>query len=80
VSPGAGDGVVAAWMWKRVPEPALAPLPAQVQRWELKRYWSYRQWLADRPVGEAFGRAAAFLNLAAARVASAPDTGLLANH
>ena len=77
--PGADDGVVAAWMWKPVPELALGPLPARVRPWETTRYRAYTAWLAGRAVGEVFGRAAAFLNLAASRAVSATDTGLLAN-
>ena len=77
--PGADDGVVAAWMWKRVPELALGPLSARVRPWETTRYRAYTAWLAGRTVGEVFGLAAPFLNLAASRAVSATDTGLLAN-
>ena len=58
-SPGAGP--IAAWTWRSLPEPALAELPARGQEWEMTRYREYQARLADRPVGETFDRAAAFL-------------------
>ena len=58
-SPGAGP--IAAWTWRSLPEPVLAELPARGQEWEMTRYREYQARLADRPVGETFDRAAAFL-------------------
>ena len=65
---GHGYGVIAAWHWNRVPEPALDLLPSDVRSWERSRYQSYQAWLADSIVGDVFERATSFLNLAAARV------------
>jgi hypothetical protein len=56
---------IAAWTWKPVAEPTLAPLTQRGRDWEMTRYRAYQRQLADRPVGEAFGRAVAFLRLAA---------------
>jgi hypothetical protein len=49
-----------------VPEPSLGPLPSRGQAWETTRYRAFQAHLAGRTVGETFGRAAAFLKLAAA--------------
>ena len=77
--PGGGDGgVVAAWMWQRMPEAALGRLPATMRPWEANRYRAYRACVADRTVGEVFGRAAAFLNVAASRAAPSSRAGALA--
>jgi hypothetical protein len=76
--PGGDGGVLAAWMWQRVPEPDLGPLPATLRPWEAIRYRAYRAWVADRTVGEVFGRAAAVLNLAASKAAASRDAGALA--
>jgi hypothetical protein len=62
-------GCVMAWVWKTVPEPALASLPPRGQAWEMTRYLSYEAQLAGHAVGETFDRAAAFLKLAAAEAA-----------
>jgi hypothetical protein len=71
---GAGDGSVARWAWKPVPEPALA-LPPRARAWEMTRYGGYRAALAGRAVGGVFGRAVAFLQRAAADAAVGTDTG-----
>jgi hypothetical protein len=60
-----GDGGIMAWRWKSVPRPALAPLQPRGQSWEMTRYRAYQAQLAGHTVGETFGRAAAFLLLAA---------------
>jgi hypothetical protein len=60
-----GAGPIMAWTWKPLPEPALASLPPRGQEWELARYRAYQAQLAGRAMGETFGRAAAFLRLAA---------------
>ena len=62
---GPGGGPVASWTWRPLPEPGLASLPARGQEWEMTRYHAYQAQLAGRPVGEGFGRAAAFLQVAA---------------
>ena len=49
-----------------VPAPALRSLPPRARAWEMTRYDGYRARLADRTTGETFGRAVAFLTLAAA--------------
>jgi len=61
---GSGTGPIAAWTWRPMPEPVLAALPARGQEWEMTRYRDYQAWLAGQPIGETFGRAAAFLQLA----------------
>jgi hypothetical protein len=66
---GGEGGCVMAWVWKTVPEPALASLPPRGQAWEMTRYLSYEAQLAGHAVGETFDRAAAFLKLAAAEAA-----------
>jgi hypothetical protein len=73
ISPGA-DGPVTAWTWLPVPEPQLGALPARGRAWEMSRYRAYQAHLAGRTIGETFGVAAAFLELAAS-VASAGDSG-----
>jgi hypothetical protein len=59
-----GYGPIAAWTWRPLPEPVLAALPARGQEWEMTRYREYQARLAATPIGETFGRAAAFLRLA----------------
>jgi hypothetical protein len=68
--PRAGPGRITAWAWKPVPEPELASLPRRGQAWEMTRYRAYQVHLAGHTTGESFGRAAAFLKLAAAGAAS----------
>jgi hypothetical protein len=62
-----------SWKWRRLPCPTLAPLRPGAQEWELDRYQAYQHQLADRPVGEAFGRARGFLAEAAAAAAAETD-------
>jgi hypothetical protein len=62
---GAGWGRLTGWSWKPVPEPALALLAPRGRTWELARYRAYQAYLAGQRVGQTFGRAAEFLNLAA---------------
>jgi hypothetical protein len=64
--PGRGAGPIAAWTWRPLPEPALASLPPRGQEWEMTRYRAYQAQLTGHTMGETFGRAAAFLKLAAA--------------
>ncbi len=78
--PGPGDGPVSAWTWKSVPEPALASLLPRGQAWEMTRYRAYQAHLAGHTIGEVFGRATAFLRLAAASAASAADASAPAPH
>jgi len=54
-----------------VPEPDLESLSPRGQEWELERYRAYHEYLAGHQVGQVFGRATAFLRLAAARSSSA---------
>ena len=68
--PGAADGAITGWRWKLVPEPALAPLAPRGRAWEMTRYLAYQAHLAGHPIGEIFGRAAAFLKLAAVNTPS----------
>jgi len=61
---GHGYRPIADWTWRSLPEPVLAVLPARGREWEMTRYRDYQAQLAGTPVGETFGRAAAFLRLA----------------
>jgi hypothetical protein len=74
--PGTGDGCIAGWGWKPVPEPALASLPRRGQMWEMTRYQAYQARLAAHTIGEVFGPAAAFLKLAAAYAPSITGAGV----
>jgi hypothetical protein len=58
------DLPIGAWTWRSLPEPVLAALPARGQEWEMTRYREYQARLAAQPIGQTFGRAAAFLRLA----------------
>jgi hypothetical protein len=60
-----------------VPEPVLALLSLPAQAWEMTRYQEYEAHLQGPATGEIFGRAAAFLKLAAAR-ATEPAEALAA--
>jgi len=59
-----GAGRIAAWIWRSVPEPALASLTPRARQWELTRYRAYQAQLAGQPIGETFSQATAFLRLA----------------
>jgi hypothetical protein len=63
-SDGLGADPIAVWTWRSLPEPVLAALPARGREWEMTRYRDYQARLAGTPVGETFGRTAAFLRLA----------------
>ena len=54
-----------------MPGPDLGSLPPRGQAWEMARYRAYQARLAGHTIGETFGRAAAFLNVAAAHPAAA---------
>jgi hypothetical protein len=71
--PGAGRARVAGWTWMQVRTPALRSLSPRAQAWEMTRYHGYRAQLAERTTGETFGRAVAFLTLAAADAALVGD-------
>ena len=71
--PGEGKAVLAGWTWKSVPRPALASLPQRARAWETTRYEAYQTQLAGHTIGETFKRAAAFLNLTAAKATPVPD-------
>ena len=73
-----GADRVTAWTWKPVPEPPLSSLQPRAQQWEMTRYRSYQDWLADRSVGEVFDLAAAFLELVAVAAPSGARQGLTA--
>ncbi len=60
-----GAGSITAWTWKPLPEPTLASLPPRGQEWEMARYRAYQDQLRGHTMGATFGRAAAFLRLAA---------------
>ena len=63
------DGRLPGWRWRSLPAPVLAPLTPRGQAWELARYEAYQEQLAEQTIADTFGRAAAFLNLTAARAA-----------
>ena len=75
---GTGEGRITGWTWKPVPEPALASLPPRGRAWEMTRYRAYQAQLAGHTIGETFGRAAQFLNLAAANAPAITDTSVQA--
>jgi hypothetical protein len=78
-TPGPDDSRVRAWRWKPVPEPALGSPPGSGQAWQMTRYQAYDAHLAGQTIGEVFGRAAAFLDLAAAEAAAVTDISALAS-
>ena len=72
---GNGDGTgIAGWTWAPLPEPPLESLQPRGQAWEMSRYQAYQARLAGHTIGTTFGRAVAFLQLAADRAASLSDT------
>jgi hypothetical protein len=75
--PESDGGPVTAWAWQPAPAPALESVPPAGRSWETTRYGDYRDFLAGRAVGETFGRATAFLALAASSVPAAPGVSEL---
>jgi hypothetical protein len=71
--PDDGRRRITGWTWKPVPEPKLASLPPRGQAWEMSRHRAYQAQLAGHTIGETFGRAAAFLKIAAADTPSLTD-------
>jgi hypothetical protein len=71
--PDAGEERVTGWTWMSVPEPALASLPPRARSWEMTRYRAYQDQLAGRTIEEIFGRAVAFLELAALNAPAIAD-------
>jgi hypothetical protein len=69
-----GNAGITAWTWQSLPNPDLAALLPRGQAWEMTRYQAYEAQLAGHPVGETFGRAAAFLGIAAGKAAPVIDT------
>jgi hypothetical protein len=76
--PGAGQRRITGWIWKPLPEPALGSLSPRGQAWEMTRYRAYQAQLAGHTIGESFGRAAEFLELAAADTPAVTDTSFQA--
>jgi predicted nucleic acid-binding Zn ribbon protein len=64
--PGGDEDRISEWTWKSLTEPPLGLLPPSGRAWERARYRAYQAQLAGHPVGDTFGRAAAFLTRAAA--------------
>ncbi len=60
-----GNGRIAAWTWRSVPEPAFVSLTPRAREWEMTRYRAYQAQLAGRPIGETFIQTVTFLRLAA---------------
>jgi hypothetical protein len=77
---GTGDDRITAWTWTSLPGPALDSLPPRGQVWEMTRYRAYQAHLAGHTIGEVFGRATAFLRLAAAGAAPISDVSRQAVH
>jgi hypothetical protein len=70
-TPGAPQGVAAAWAWRPLLEPDLSSLPSRGRAWEMTRYRAYQAHLAGHTIGETFSRAVEFLNLASTNLAAA---------
>ena len=79
-SPHAGEDPITGWVWRPVPEPALAPLPSHGRAWERARHRGYQEQLAGHAIGETLSRAAAFLKLAAANAQAITDASVQAGH
>jgi hypothetical protein len=77
---GTAEGRVTGWTWKPVLEPALASLSPRGQAWETMRYRAFQAQLAGHTIGETFGRAVAFLKLAAANTPAITGTSAQARH
>lgn len=75
---GTAEPGINGWTWQSAPEPALASLSPRGQAWETTRYRAYQTHLANRTIGETFGRVAAFLKLAAANALPATEAGVRA--
>jgi hypothetical protein len=75
---GAQRGRITGWTWRSVAEPPLASLPPRGQAWETMRYRAFQAQLAGHTIGETFGRAAAFLKLAAANAPAITDASVQA--
>jgi len=71
--PRAGNEPITAWVWKPAPLPSLESASARGRAWEMSRYQAYQAQLVGHNLGEIFGRAAAFLKLAAASSPSVLD-------
>jgi hypothetical protein len=75
---GTGQEPITGWTWRPAQEPELASLPPRGQAWETTRYRAYQAQLAGHTIGETFGRATAFLKLAAAAAPAVTDSGVRA--
>jgi hypothetical protein len=73
--PDTGDDHITKWTWKSAPEPTLGLLSPGGQTWELERYRAYQARLAGHGIGETFGLAAAFLEVAGVSAPSAAGSG-----
>ena len=73
VDEAGGDAPITEWTWRSLPEPAVATLPPRGQEWELSRYQAYQDLLADRSVGETFGRTTDFHDLVIRTVRATAD-------
>jgi hypothetical protein len=76
--PGAGMGPITAWTWKLASQPVLTSLAPSGREWEMSRYRAYQAQLAGHAIGEIFGRAAEFLELAAADEPALPGVSIRA--
>jgi hypothetical protein len=75
-----GEDPITGWVWRQVPEQALALLPSRGRAWERARHRGYQEQLAGHAVGETLSRAAAFLTVAAANAQAITDASFQAGH
>jgi hypothetical protein len=76
--PDTGQEPITGWTWRPAREPELASLPPRGRAWETTRYRAYQAQLAGRTIGDTFGRATAFLELAAAGAPAITDADVQA--
>jgi hypothetical protein len=63
------------WTWTPLPEPSCESLSPRGLTWEMDRYRAYESRLAGRAVVATFGRAAPFLKVVGAGIATPADVG-----
>lgn len=69
------DAPITQWTWRSLPPPPVATLPPRGQEWELSRYEAYQDLLANRSVGETFGRTVNFHGLVVRTAQAAAEVG-----
>jgi hypothetical protein len=63
---GEPAGPLTGWYWTPVGAPSMTARSPRSRDWQRARYRAYQDQLARRPIGDAFSRAVAFLERAAA--------------